>query len=104
MKENDNVCPCCGQKIPEKPKRYLFKEQWEEDALSKKLDLCKRALDCLANPYTMSICEECNHAPHELLDWIRKTKPKVKRDEFTVQLAQRVEHLESLLREKGVEI
>lgn len=43
--------------------------------------------------------------PMGLLLWEKQNPmPKVNHIDFTVQLAQRVEHLESLLREKGVEV
>lgn len=122
MKENNNpdVCPCCGQRISTKPRRYFFWEQWAKPygvQLGRILNMPTKELHRydLASFYNS---EEVPYfegglavtripKPKSLYDW-EKQNPmpmsKISHIDFTVQLAQRVEHLESLLREKGMKI
>lgn len=98
MKENDNVCPCCRQKIPESEiNHYLFREQWFaafNEETSKK-GICVEGWDA----HRLHVYDEI---PPSMRDWgVKNPMPKINHINFTVQLAQRVERLESLLMEKG---
>lgn len=101
MKENDNVCPCCGQKIPESEiNHYLFREQWFA-AFDKEVDKEGISIEGVEEHRLYAY----NEIPPSMRDWgVKNPMPKINHINFTVQLAQRVERLESLLREKGVEI
>lgn len=128
MKENSDpdVCPCCGQNMP---KLYFF-EQWSKeylkqlekashvwyDRFGKKfqyrkffLDATPMAIQDIYNGMTISVDRKTKidkiPKPLFLLAWEKQNPmPGIKHIGFTALLAQRVEHLESLLREKGVEV
>lgn len=104
MKENSNpdVCPCCGQNISKLEKiKYLFIEQWC-DALRKEAHIHKIEFGSFEEACILGNALSPSGLNSNLLTWeIKNPRPEINHIDFTVQLAQRVEHLESLLREKG---